>query len=242
MNAPFSPLDRTDEIDLIDLWLIFKRRWQWLVPAIGLSLAAVLGWGSLQKPTFTYQISLQLGAVIMDGQVVSLEEPEAVQAAVLQRSSQGGRPAVTVNVERGSEVITLSRTGSEAQVSEIKAQLTSQAQAILAEQARTQAAYQAQVAALPSSMGATVLYRPARVLGSASLSAVNAPLSLPILGLLGLVLGFMSGCGAILLAEFAAAVRRREQRADRGQPSPVKPERKPMMMAGARHTASRQPA
>lgn len=240
MNAPFSPLDRTDEIDLIDLWLVFKRRWLWVVMAMGLCLAAALGWGLLQKPVITYQISLQLGALILDGRVMSLEEPEVVKTAVQQRSAMGALPPISVGLTRGSDVINLSRTGSEAQAASILASLTSQAQTILADQARLQAAYQDQLNRTTQEASIITLFRPARVLAPAAPAGVDAPPALPLLGMLGLMLGLMLGCGAILLAEFFAAVRQREQQQSKFRPLSVEPlERKPAVTTARRASATR---
>lgn len=233
MNAPLlTPRwENTDEIDLIDLWLIFKRRWHWVLAAMGICLAAALAWGLLQKPVATWQSSLQLGALILDGRVVSLEDPEAVQTAVTQRTALAGNPPVKVDINRGSDVITLSVTGSAAQAVAFKARLTDQTQTILDEQARLQAAYQAQLA--PQAEAAVVLFRPARVLTPAAVASGDGPLGLPLLGAIGLFLGLMLGCGAILVAEFFAAVRQRELQ----QPGQTTAKRRPTVVAGTRRAA-----
>lgn len=71
-----------DEIDLIDLWLIFQRHWKVFAVIVALGVALGVAYALLKPPVYGYRTLIEIGTQIVDGDTRLIESPVSLRAKV----------------------------------------------------------------------------------------------------------------------------------------------------------------
>lgn len=120
-----------DEISLVDLWLVFARRWKVLAAVCLVGIGAAVAYALLKPPAYRYYSTVQVGQVLErtsggGERDVPIDSPKSVMAllndsfipaAIAQYAGSGGRGSdptdyrLTAKVSPDSDVVTVSGKG-----------------------------------------------------------------------------------------------------------------------------------
>lgn len=74
--------ERRDEVDLIDLWIIFVRYWVVFATIVTVGVAAGVAYALLRTESYTYSTLIEIGTRIVGDETQLIESPDSVLAKV----------------------------------------------------------------------------------------------------------------------------------------------------------------
>jgi uncharacterized protein involved in exopolysaccharide biosynthesis len=122
-----------DEISLIDLWGVLIRRKTILGSVFAVCLAGAVAAALIKNDKYLYSTSLEIGAVIENGERVLIDSPDTVLSkikegyipAVLSEYAKSASDAadieITVRLPKNSEIVVIESTGKESVGDTLKA-------------------------------------------------------------------------------------------------------------------------